>query len=414
VVAEARERVWELFEREQVPQEVRQTLSGSLAGDLRKQQLLFQAMVDTWPRLQKALGEVKRAARKAPWRVNAWCARGESPGAEAEAVAKTVEHAMWGMRPDPVRGLKGFEGMVEELAAGYFLGHQVMELHWARDGAGWRPEAAKVVPPRYYGYPYDVEGGDRLMLDPAGGAEGFQAYEDFPRHRFLVAVNGGHSGHAAVSAPLRALTGYWLAAVYGLKWLMGHAQVFGQPVRWAEYVAGDARAKAEIQQMMQRIGTEAWGIFPAGTKLNFVETGKSAASLPQRELLALADEQCDVFILGQNLTSSSGNKGTQALGTVHREVRQELMEGVCDFVGEILTHQFAPAVVALNYGECRTLVPEVRAVFEKPKDEKAMAERDVVLGLGTTLPVGKAWFYERHGIPLPVEGEVVLEGGSGK
>jgi len=404
VVPEARDRLFEVIERLQMPDEVRGTLDGTITGDMRLQQMLFQAMIDTWPRLQKCLAEVKRQVRKAPWKVVPWSLRGEKPKAKAERLAKDVENAIWSMRPDPITGLKGFEGTAEELAMGYFLGHQVMEIHWNRGPNGWMPKATKTLSPRFYGYPYDIEGPDRLMLDKTGGKSGTHALEDFPPNRFLVAVNGVHSGHATVAAPLRALTGYWLAAVFGLKWFMSYAQLFGQPIRWAEYVAGDAKAKAEIQNMMQNIGSSAWGVFPAGTKLNFEESGKSASTLPQRELLNLADEQCDVFILGQTLTSSQGDKGSQALGTVHMEVRDDVIAGICDFVGEIFTHQLAPAIVAVNYGE-RTDVPSVWAVYEEPKDEQALAERDEKLGItsGDT-PVEKAWFYERHGIPLPAAG----------
>jgi hypothetical protein len=69
IVPMARDRLLEIFERVQRPAEVASTLEGALTGQLWQQQLLFQAMIDTWPRLQKALREVKLAARKAPWRI---------------------------------------------------------------------------------------------------------------------------------------------------------------------------------------------------------------------------------------------------------------------------------------------------------------------------------------------------------
>lgn len=397
IAPKAQDRLLELIEREQLPSDVRHTLAGALQGDLFRQQLLFQAMIDTWPRLQKALAEIKRAARKAPWQVKAWANRGKKPTAGAETLAKEVESAVWSMRPDPVRGLKGFEGTVEELAMGYFLGHQILETRWGRDGAMWRPTSTKTAPPRYYGYSQAWDGDDRLMLDRSGGMGALQL-EDFPEHRFLIAVNGGHSGHAAVAAPLRALATYWLAAVYGLKWLLQFAQLCGVPFRWAEYA--DEKDKTKIGQMLEKIGSAGWGAFPAGTKLNFVETRRSAEQLPTKVLIDLADEQCDIFILGQTLTSSAGDKGSQALGNVHAVVRQDVIEGVCDFVGEILTHQLVPSIVSLNYGEARDDMPGIWAVFEKPKDEKAKAERmEALKRLG--LPVEKQWGYEDLGVPVP-------------
>ena len=406
IVPAARDRMLELIEREQFPNDVRMTLSGALTGDLRRQQLLFQAMIDTWPRLQKALGEVQRAARKAAWKVKAWAPRGVKAEAGSEEVAKTVEDAMWAMRPDPARSMKGFEGTVEEIALGYFLGHQVMEVHWAMADGGWQPASAKVIPPRYYGYPYDAaDDDDRLMLDKSGGAS-MTAFEDFPAHRFLVAVNGGHSGHPTIAAPLRALTGYWLAAVYGLKWMMSFAEKCGMPLRWATY--GSEPDKKAVSAMLRDMGNAAWGAFPTGTDVKFVETSKSARDIPQKVLIDLADEQCDIFILGQTLTSSAGDKGSQALGKVHEGVRKDVIEGVCDFVGEVLSYQLAPSIVALNYGAERTDIPGIWAEWPETKDDEAAARRmQTLVSIG--VPMTESYVYEDLGIPIPTGSDKIFQ-----
>ncbi len=410
IVPAARDRMLELIEREQHPSDVHATLAGALSGDLRRQQLLFQAMIDTWPRLQKALGEVKRAARKAPWKVMPWAPRGEKPDAAAEALAREVENDIWSMKPDPVRGLKGFEKTVEELAMGYFLGHQVLEVHWSRgpNGIGWKPAGTKVIPPRFYGYPYDgssLYSEDRLMLDSSGGYSGLNHFEDFPPYRFLVAINGGHAGHPTVAAPLRALAGYWLAAVYGLKWFMQFAQLCGVPIRWAEY--GSEPDKNKMSQMLKNFGQVGWGVFPSGTKLNFVETTRSARDIPQKILTDMADAQCDIFILGQTLTSTQGEKGSHALGVVHEGVRQDVIEGVCDFVGEALTYQLASSIVALNHGTGRTDIPGIWARPEEPNDALIKAKRMAVIAhMG--IPVSQSWAYDDLCIPAPAPGEALF------
>lgn len=406
VITQAQDRLMELIEREQLPDDVRNTLAGALTGNLRAQQLLFQAMVDTWPRLQKALREIKLAVRKALWTVKPWSERGQKPKGGSEKLAKEVEALIWSMKPDPARSEKGFEGMVEELAMGYFFGHQVLEVRWMRDAKGYRPKSAKVVPPRYYGYPYQSGEDDRLMFERSGGTSA-DDYIDFPEHRFLLAINGGHPGHPSIAAPLRALAFYWLAAVYGLKWLTQFAQLCGVPFRWANYPAGDNISRDAAKKMLAEMGSTGWGAFPTGTTVEFIDTGKGANTVAQKVLLDLADEQCDIFILGQTLTSSQGDKGSQALGKVHEGVRQDVIEGVCDFVGEILTHQLVPSIVALNYGEPREDAPGIWAEFPEEKDLKAEAERlDVIKRLGC--PVGKEWGYETLGVPIPAEGEELL------
>lgn len=396
----------DLIQREQLPDDVRYTLAGALTGDLQRQQLLFQAMIDTWPRLQKALGEIKRAVRKALWQVAPYCERGEKPKPADEKLAKEIEAWIWGMRPDAARSEKGFEGLVEELAMGYFFGHQVIEIRWTRDGSGIKPKSAKIVPPRFYGYPYDGNEEDRLMFDRNGG-RGAQSFEDFPENRFLLAINGGHPGHPSIAAPLRVLAMYWLAAVYGLKWLTQFAQICGVPFRWATYPAGDIRAKTAVSEMLANLGSAAWGAFESGTEVNFVDTGKGANTVAQKVLLDLADEQCDIFILGQTLTSSAGDKGSQALGKVHEGVRQDVIEGVCDFVGEILTYQLVPAIAALNYGKGKTELPGIWADWPEAKDLNAAADRYTkIKALGIAVREDEA--YEEMGLTIPAAGDKLL------
>jgi phage gp29-like protein len=406
VVQKAQDRLYELIEREQLPTDVRYTLAGALSGDLRRQQLLFQAMVDTWPRLQKCLREIRLAIRKADWKVKPWAERGTKPTPQAEKLAKEIEHDIWSMRPDVARGEKGFEGTVEELAIGYYFGHHVLETNWNRDTVGYKPRSTKVVPPRFYGYPYVSNEDDRLMFDPTG-TDGTVSYVDFPDHHFLLAINGGHPGHPTVAAPLRALATYWLAAVYGLKWLTQFAQICGVPFRWAEYAVGDNTTKDAVASMLANIGSSGWGAFPSGTKVNFEDVGKGASDVAQKILMDVANDACSEFILGQNLTTSSGQHGTQALGTVHEEVRQELIKGVCDFVGEILTYQLVPSMVALNYGSGRTDLPGVWAEWSEEKDLKNEADRfNVLKGLG--IRIGEEWGHEVLGVPIPAEGDKLL------
>lgn len=411
IAPQAKDRILELFDREQMPGDVRSNLAAAINGDLKAQSLMFQAMIDTWPRLQKGLREVKLAARKAPWKVEPYSTRGEEPEPSAEKLAKEVEASIWGMKPDPIRGLNGFESTVEALAEGYFLGHQVLEIHWCRAADGKIvPAHTRTLPPRFYNYPTHETGVDRLMLD-RHGAWSATALEDFPPNRFLVAVNRGHSGHPSVSAPLRALAGYWLAAVYGLKWMMNFTQLFGIPFRWAEYA--DKGDKTAVAAMLRNIGTAGWGAFKAGTKLNFVETSKGGDKIPQRELIKLADEQCDIFILGQTLTSSVGDSGSRALGDVHQTVRQDLIAGICDFVGETLTHQLAASVVEINHGKERGEVPGIWARFDVPKDEKAMAERDEVLRRAfPELDWSADQIRKRHGIDVPADESDTLRSGA--
>jgi phage gp29-like protein len=174
---------------------------------------------------------------------------------------------------------------------------------------------------------------------------------------------------------------------------------------------GDVKEENAVKTALASIGANGYIVTKPGTKINILAPGStSAATLPQRELIALADQQCDQFILGQTLTSSvSEDGGSRALGEVHADTLDGVVDGLADFAGGVLTHQLIPSIVTLNWGEAMTELPEMWAKREETKDEKALAERDEKIGITSgKVRVGEAWFYERHGIPMPAAGDKLL------
>jgi len=412
----ARDRMFEHFEREQLPGDVRSTLAAALNGDLHLQAMLFNAMLDTWPKLQKNIAEVARLVSVAPWAVQPYARRGTKPDATAETLAREVEDMIWGMKPREAYGEKAIEGTIRSLVIGYYYGHTVSEIRWQKSADGqWMPRCTKDVPARYYGYSYgtfgsaDADPEDRLMYDPVGYL-GARQLVDFEDHRFLVGIHRGHEAHAAVAAPLRALTGYWLAAIYGLKWFLNFTQLYGIPWRHAE--VGDVKDENAVKAALASIGSTGYITTKPGTKINILSpAATSGTDLPQKALLDLADAQCDQFILGQTLTSGTGHSGSgsRALGEVHQGTLESVVDGVAEYVGSIISQQLIPSIIALNWGEDHGGMPSFSAKREETTDEKMLAERDVALGITTgETPVSKAWFYERHGLTLPVTGEELL------
>lgn len=399
-VSQAKDRLWEYFEREQGPADVRSSLSGAMNGDIRLQHLLFSAMLDTWPKLQKAINEMARRVVTQPWAVIPYADRGEEPNEKAQDQAGEIERMLWGMKPRAECNEAGLEGTIRNLVFGYYYGHGVHETRWAKGkDAAWEPRCTKLVPSRFYGYPSDStqDGDDRLMFYPSGQLYGGAA-EDFPENRFLIAVNSGHATHPAMSAPLRALAPYWLAAVYGLKWFMNFTQLYGIPWRHAE--VADTKDEGKVKAALASIGSLGYIVTKTGTKINVLDSAKSGDAVPQNILIELADRQCDQFILGQTLTSGTDDSGSRALGEVHQDTLGEAVKGVADFVGGIITHQLIPSIAALNYGKSMPGLPEFWARHEEAKDDKARAERMEILGrIG--VPMSKAYVYEDLGVPIP-------------
>lgn len=402
-LTKANDRLTEFFDRNQGPQQIEQVLASALNGDLRYQHNLFVAMLDSWPKLQKNITEMARKVVVANWKVIPYSDPGQEPTPKAQELAQQVESMIWGMRPDAARLEHGFEEMINALATGYYFGHAVEEINWyrAKDGM-WKPKSTSRVPAKCYGYPYfiydETDQRDRLMLNIEGIST--QNFIDFPPNRFLIGINCGHPGHPSMAAPLRALAFYWLAAVRGLKWMMQFTQRFGVPWLHAEASAGQ---KNLVAAALSTIGTEGYLVTEEGVKLNPITAPQTGASLPQRELMKMADQAADIFISGQTLTSGTDESGSRALGEVHAKTQAEMEDALADYVGSILTYQAVPAIVSVNYGE-RDDMPQIWAKREETIDEKAASEV-MKLRLEMGIPMSREYVYTATNTPIPAEGE---------
>lgn len=406
-LTKANDRLTEFFDRNQGPQQVEQVLASALNGDLYHQNNLFIAMLDSWPKLQKNITEMARKVVVANWKVIPYSEPGGEPTVTDLALAKDVESMIWGMKPDAARLERGFEGMVNALATAYYFGHGVEEINWyrAKDGM-WKPRSTSRVPAKCYGYPYFIENQgdqqDRLMFRPDG--LNTSQFVDFPPNKFLIGINCGHPGHPSTAAPLRSLAFYWLAAVRGLKWMMQFTQRFGVP--WVHATA-PFEEKNKVAAALSTIGTEGYLVTEDGVTLTPLTAPQTGTSLPQRELMKLADQAADVFILGQTLTSGTDDSGSRALGDVHAKTQDEMVDAVADFVGEGLTYQLVPAIVSVNYGE-REDLPQIWAKREEQKDEKTAAEV-MKLRIDMGIPMSEAFVYESTGTPIPAKGETLFQ-----
>ena len=310
------------------------------------------------------------------------------------------------------------------------------------------PRCTRWVHPRFYGYP--TYGPDYLMLDATQLASNRSTVESlngsdlealnlasrntqhasrltsypasqsqptlppiqghylpFPQDKFLIALCKQKSGHPISGALLRILGFWWAASNFTWEWFLRYAQIFGMPFRLAFYDANASQGTIDkIQQMLEGMGSAAWAAFPAGTQFEIKTDLQHPSRSAHQALLDAADKLVDILIKRQTLTTDAGDRGTQALGVVHQGVRADRIMAVAGHAARIINRQLLPAICRLNFGDAREC-PWIQPGEKEAKDEKAMAERDRTL-LEAGLPLPRTWFYERHAIPQPAEGEEVI------
>lgn len=390
------------------PEQVRSILRNVRTGKLEDQDRLFRLMLDTWPRLRKALNEVSGAVArlgidiKPPVREGA-----EEPTPQAVRIYEVVRRALESYAPRPGFWELDSEGGVRALIDAYAKGISVLEIVWQSQNGIISPRCYAPVPAKYLAYPSESGIVDRLMVAPDGVT--YSKLVDFPPDRFLIGIWSQGGMHPIHGANLRALTKYWLASVYGLGWLMQFAQLFGIPWRHVETDGSDAALTA-AETMLEQIGASGWAATGPGVKLNLLEGVKgSADGLPQSHLMDIADRACDILLLGQTLTTDNTGTGSRALGDVHDGIRIEVLQSVASWVSQIITNQLIPAIVRHNFGAqiASEDMPYAEINIPTAKDAKATAERfKILVESGVEMP--KKWVYEELEIPEPVDDDDIF------
>jgi phage gp29-like protein len=400
------------------PRMVENICRGAMAGNLVSQWLMFDLMEQTWPRLVKNLNELKNAVIDLDWNLQPFAAKGSKPTPEAHRRAQIIDDGLRTMRPDPKANENDLDDTLRDVMDAIGKGISVLEIDWELREKLWAPRATRWVYPRYYGYPGYGYGAtanqqDRLMLfaqevafsNPDYEAQG--AWEEFPEDKFIVSIFKQKSGHPLSGSLLRTLSFFWAAQNFTWEWFINLAQIFGAPFRWATYDETRKELLPMILDMLQNMGSSGYAALPAGTQLEIIKGVENARENPQNVLIEKADEICDIMVLGQTLTTTQGQRGSQALGQIHKTVRDEKIHAVASRAAKVLNLQLLRPCCRLNFGdenECPQLVP----ASKEAKDAMQNAQRDQII-LSSGVPLPAQWFYERHDIPVPQPGEPVIQ-----
>jgi phage gp29-like protein len=161
--------------------------------------------------------------------------------------------------------------------------------------------------------------------------------------------------------------------------------------------------------MLENMGSAGWAAFPEGTKLEVIEALQNAKDNPAKAFIDAADIIADIVILGQTLTTQQGERGSQALGTVHKQVRDEKIQSVAKRVAKILNGQFLPAICRMNFGDDREC-PWFQPSTKESKDVGDAAIRYKTLLSIPGIRISRQQFYEDNDLVVPDEKDEVIVG----
>lgn len=177
------------------------------------------------------------------------------------------------------------------------------------------------------------------------------------------------------------------------------SEVFGMPIQEYIYDTNDDDARQRAINDAANAGSLAVFVHSKDTELQLREAGNKTGSADVYERLCeRCNNEISKLILGNTLTTESSENGTQALGTVHKKVEDQIAESdrryVLDVLNYDMTEIFAAMGIDTTGGEF---------CFPDPKKVDANTKMSILSQLRNTfnLPIDDDYLYEEFGIDKP-------------
>lgn len=174
--------------------------------------------------------------------------------------------------------------------------------------------------------------------------------------------------------------------------------IFGIPIRKYTYDAGDEETRKELIKNARTQGTEAVYICPKESALDIIEPKNASANGDLFERFTRYwDSEISVRVLGNTLTTDAQSTGTQALGTIHKEIEDQKGDQDRKSILFVLNYYMKPIFANLGFN-----VDGGEFVAVKKDKIHPTQQADVVLKMHSIgLPISDDYLYEFSGIPKP-------------
>jgi len=367
-----------------------------------KSYAFYQEMEEKDPHLFSVLQIRKKAITGLPWDVLPYVSgKGEEAKRRDQIIAWTVKESL--------KGIPKFKDDKFELLDGIAKGFAVSEIIWGMDEN--RVYVKAIHSRKQSRFVFGLDGELRLLTDknPFSG-------EVMPDRKFLVFCNQPYAENPYGTAILKECYWYWWFKKNCVKWWAIFSEKFAAPHLDVTYPSSGLsdQEKEKIDNFIDNFQSETGVRHPEGVVIKLLEAVRRGEGGYQ-SFMDYCDDQISKAVLCQTLTTSEGRRsGSMALGNVHADVRQDVLE---DDTGslDVSINQLGHWIVDYNFANVDGYPTYVTSA-EAPEDLVTLASRDKILfaptqsnGLG--VPIAKKYFYGRYNIPEPKEGEELLETG---
>lgn len=373
------------------PSKLASILVAAEQGDIVAQYELFEDMEEKDAHIMSEMGKRRRAVSGLDWRID--------PPRNATAKERDVAIAI----REILDGLEDIEDIIFDTTDAIGKAFCCLEYGgWQQVDGDWLPISVQHRPHTWFQLVRGFE--QSIHLRGPGNGQPLKPFG------WIVHTHKAKSGWLERSALFRVLTWPYLFKNYSVGDLAEFLEIYGIPLRLGKYPNGASdQEKVTLMRALAQIGHNAAGIIPQGMEIDFHDAANGDPAAFQL-MMDWCDKAQSKAILGGTLTSQAdGKTSTNALGSVHDDVRKELRDADAKQIAKTLSRDLIYPIAALNglvdnWRRCPRLVFDTN----EPEDMTAFANAlPKLTNMG--MKIGRQWAQERVGIPEPEDGEELLQ-----
>lgn len=126
------------------------------------------------------------------------------------------------------------------------------------------------------------------------------------------------------------------------------AELFGMPIRVGKTNSRNEGERSKITNMLENMGSAAWGLFPDGTDIEIKETTRGDAYNVYDKRIERAENRISVAVLGQTMTAKDGS--SKAQGQIHLEIFEKVCKSDAIMLTEVINEYLLPLMNKHGFG----------------------------------------------------------------
>ena len=181
------------------------------------------------------------------------------------------------------------------------------------------------------------------------------------------------------------------------------SEVFGMPIQEYIYDSDDEESRQRAMEDAANAGSMAQFFHTKDTELKLTEAGNKTGSADVYERLCeRCNNEISKLILGNTLTTESSEKGTQALGTVHKKVEDKVLQADRKYILNVLNYDMTDILLRMGIN-----TEGGAFCFPEPKETDPATKISILTQLkkNFNIPIDDDYLYEEFGIDKPVNYE---------